>query len=104
MLYPYLACVSLSFLSCFYWYIVSPFLFLLGILTGADKVVDSRYDFSVVDSNSLAFLFKHSPEASKMLDINSEFSFNSNYHSDGSTWIVSELALQASASHTNDFN
>ncbi|CAD5163629.1 unnamed protein product [Musa acuminata subsp. malaccensis] len=55
---------------------------------GADKVVDSRYDFSVVDSNSLAFLFKHSPEASKMLDINSEFSFNSNYHSDGSTWIA----------------
>ncbi|KAM2334187.1 hypothetical protein ACFXTH_011769 [Malus domestica] len=41
----------------------------------ANQVVESSYDFSVVDSNSLLFLFKHAPEAAKELHISSELSF-----------------------------
>ncbi|XP_048428033.1 endoplasmic reticulum metallopeptidase 1-like isoform X1 [Pyrus x bretschneideri] len=41
----------------------------------ANQVVESSYDFSVVDSNSLLFLFKHAPEAAKELHITSELSF-----------------------------
>ncbi|XVF43729.1 hypothetical protein PTKIN_Ptkin02bG0063800 [Pterospermum kingtungense] len=41
----------------------------------ANHVVDSSYDFSVVDSNSLLFLFKHAPEVAKELQVGPEFSF-----------------------------
>ncbi|CAB4263997.1 unnamed protein product [Prunus armeniaca] len=41
----------------------------------ANQVVDSSYDFSVLDSNSLLFLFKHAPDVAKELHINSESSF-----------------------------
>ncbi|KAK9046668.1 hypothetical protein V6N11_052551 [Hibiscus sabdariffa] len=41
----------------------------------ANRVVDSSYDFSVVDSNSLLFLFKHAPEVAKELHIDPDFSF-----------------------------
>ncbi|XP_050119664.1 uncharacterized protein LOC126596979 [Malus sylvestris] len=41
----------------------------------ANQVVESSYDFSVVDSNSLLFLFKHAPEAARELHISSELSF-----------------------------
>ncbi|KAM0987710.1 hypothetical protein ACFX13_011990 [Malus domestica] len=41
----------------------------------ANQVVESSYDFSVVDSNSLLFLFKNAPEAAKELHISSELSF-----------------------------
>ncbi|XP_021281761.1 endoplasmic reticulum metallopeptidase 1 [Herrania umbratica] len=42
----------------------------------ANQVVDSSYDFSVVDSNSLPFLFKYAPEVAKELHIGPEFSFD----------------------------
>ncbi|WOL03722.1 endoplasmic reticulum metallopeptidase 1 [Canna indica] len=58
------------------------------ITAGTNKVVESRYDFAVVDANSLAFLFKHSPEAAEMLHISSEFSFEENSHSDSSSWVA----------------
>ncbi|TQD96736.1 hypothetical protein C1H46_017629 [Malus baccata] len=41
----------------------------------ANQVMDSSYDFSVVDSNSLLFVFKHAPEVAKELHISSELSF-----------------------------
>ncbi|KAL0928506.1 hypothetical protein M5K25_000390 [Dendrobium thyrsiflorum] len=54
----------------------------------ASKIVDSSFDFSVVDANSLAFLFKNSPEAAKMLHIGSDFSFNADHHSIKSSWVA----------------
>ncbi|GMH01502.1 hypothetical protein Nepgr_003341 [Nepenthes gracilis] len=39
------------------------------------QIVDTAYDFAVVDSNFLPFLFKHAPEAAEQLRIGSEFSF-----------------------------
>lgn len=67
--------------------------FLLVDLTDANKIVDSRYEFSVVDANSLAFLFKHAPEAAKMLHFSSEMSFEEGYHSDSSSWVVSKFLI-----------
>ncbi|XP_010926709.2 uncharacterized protein [Elaeis guineensis] len=58
------------------------------ITADANKIVDSSYEFSVVDANSLAFLFKHVPEAAKMLHISSEMSFEEGYHSDSSSWVA----------------
>jgi hypothetical protein len=51
--------------------------------------VDSNYGFSVVDANSLEFLFNNAPEAAKWLKDNSELSFEEKYHSDRSSWVVS---------------
>ncbi|XP_058103307.1 uncharacterized protein LOC131246870 isoform X6 [Magnolia sinica] len=55
---------------------------------GANVVVDSSYDFSVVDANSLSFLFKYAPEAAKELHFDSEFPLKSANHSDRSTWVA----------------
>lgn len=54
----------------------------------ANQVADSSYDFSVVDSNSLLFLFKYAPEVAKELQIDSEFSFESANISQPETWMV----------------
>ncbi|XP_020260937.1 endoplasmic reticulum metallopeptidase 1 isoform X1 [Asparagus officinalis] len=56
--------------------------------TDAGQIVDSRYEFSVVDANSLTFLFKNAPEAAKFLGISSEFSFTEDYYSDKSSWVA----------------
>ncbi|XP_059633546.1 uncharacterized protein LOC132276224 [Cornus florida] len=46
------------------------------ILTAdVDHIMDSSYDFTVVDSNYLPFLFKYAPEVTKELHIGSESSF-----------------------------
>ncbi|XP_058103302.1 uncharacterized protein LOC131246870 isoform X1 [Magnolia sinica] len=58
------------------------------LTTGANVVVDSSYDFSVVDANSLSFLFKYAPEAAKELHFDSEFPLKSANHSDRSTWVA----------------
>jgi hypothetical protein len=60
---------------------------LLG-LTGANQVVDSTYDFSVVDSNSLLFVFKYAPEVAKELHISSELSFETAMLSHRESWMV----------------
>ncbi|KAI0530756.1 hypothetical protein KFK09_000304 [Dendrobium nobile] len=54
----------------------------------ASKIVDSSFDFSVVDANSLTFLFKNSPEAAKMLHIGSDFSLKADHHSIKSSWVA----------------
>ena len=51
-------------------------------------MVGSSYDFSVVDSNSLSFLFKHAPEVAKELNIGSELSFKAMMDSPRQTWMV----------------
>ncbi|KAK4765057.1 hypothetical protein SAY86_026147 [Trapa natans] len=41
---------------------------------GSNQVVEASYDFSVVDSNNLPFLFKYSPEVAKELNVGPDFS------------------------------
>lgn len=55
--------------------------------------MESTYDFSVLDSNSLLFLFKHSPEVAKILNVTSEFSFKSATVSKHEEWIVSFVPI-----------
>ncbi|KMZ63040.1 hypothetical protein ZOSMA_42G00800, partial [Zostera marina] len=54
----------------------------------ANRIVNSSYDFSVVDANSLEFLFKHAPDASKMLEIYPNFSLNNVIRSDRSSSVA----------------
>lgn len=63
------------------------FVLLLG-LTDGNRVVDSTYDLTVVDSNSLAFVFKYAPEVANELQISSEFSFETAALSHRETWMV----------------
>lgn len=58
-------------------------------VTDANSIVESHYGFSVVDANSLEFLFNNAPEAAKWLKDNSLLSFEEKYHSDRSSWLVS---------------
>ncbi|CAK9176038.1 unnamed protein product [Ilex paraguariensis] len=53
----------------------------------AAQVVGSSYDLSVVDSNSLLFLFKHAPEVSKELHIGSELLFDTISQSRQESWV-----------------
>ncbi|KAL9225560.1 hypothetical protein vseg_001466 [Gypsophila vaccaria] len=46
------------------------------ILTAdATEILDSSYEFTVVDSNYLPFLFKHAHEAAEHLNVSSEYSY-----------------------------
>ncbi|XP_022733852.1 endoplasmic reticulum metallopeptidase 1-like isoform X2 [Durio zibethinus] len=54
----------------------------------ANRVVDSSYDFSVVDSNSLLFLFKYAPEVARALHIGPEFSFETAKMSNQQTFMA----------------
>lgn len=53
-----------------------------------NRVVDSTYDFSVVDSNSLPFVFKYAPEVANELQISSEFSFETATLSHRESWMA----------------
>lgn len=53
----------------------------------AGRIVDTNYDLSVLDSNSLLFLFKHAPEVAKELHVGSEFSFDTANLSHRETWM-----------------
>ncbi|KAI3966619.1 hypothetical protein MKW92_024597 [Papaver armeniacum] len=66
---------------------------LVGFVTGwcvgpLIPVVGNCYDFSVVDSNSLHFLFKYAPEVAEELQISSELSLEKFQESDRRTWMV----------------
>ncbi|KAK8962394.1 hypothetical protein KSP40_PGU011829 [Platanthera guangdongensis] len=54
----------------------------------ASKIVDSSFDFSVVDANPLSFLLKNSKEAAKMLQIGPDFPFKVEHHSIKSSWVA----------------
>ncbi|KAI3919594.1 hypothetical protein MKX01_018417 [Papaver californicum] len=58
------------------------------VTTDGRSVADSSYDFSVVDSNSLHFLFKYAPEVAEELQISSELSLEKFQESAQSTWMV----------------
>ncbi|CAK7326560.1 unnamed protein product [Dovyalis caffra] len=64
------------------------FLDLCG-LTDANRIEDSSYEFSVLDSNSLLFLFKYAPEVAKGLHIGQELSFETANMSHRETWLAS---------------
>jgi hypothetical protein len=55
----------------------------------SNNIVESNYAFSVVDANSLEFVFNNAPEAAKWLKENSELSLKEKYWSDRSSWVVS---------------
>ncbi|TVT97634.1 hypothetical protein EJB05_57125, partial [Eragrostis curvula] len=57
-------------------------------VTDDNNIVESNYGFSVVDANSLEFLFHNAPEAAKWLKDNSELSFDEKYRSDRSSWLA----------------
>lgn len=53
--------------------------------------MDSSFDFSVLDSNNLLFLFKHAPEVAKELHIGSDLFFDSFNQSHRESWMVNDL-------------
>lgn len=55
--------------------------------------MDCTYDFSVLDSNSLAFVFNHAPEAANELHIGSEFSFETATVPHRETWMVCDYKV-----------
>ncbi|KAK3124891.1 hypothetical protein QOZ80_7BG0595620 [Eleusine coracana subsp. coracana] len=57
-------------------------------VTDANNIMESNYGFSVVDANSLEFLFNNAPDAAKWLKDNSELSFEEKYRSDRSSWLA----------------
>ncbi|KAL0408491.1 UNVERIFIED_CONTAM: Endoplasmic reticulum metallopeptidase 1 [Sesamum radiatum] len=54
---------------------------------GANQILDVSFDFAVVDSNSLMFVFKHAPEVVKKVHGNRELSFVTANQSDPETWM-----------------
>lgn len=72
----------------FFPFLLSNFYISCG-LAGSSQIVEATYDFSVVDSNSLLFLFKHAPEVARELNISSEFSFQSAKLSKRQNWMAS---------------
>ncbi|XP_021644276.2 uncharacterized protein LOC110638139 isoform X2 [Hevea brasiliensis] len=58
------------------------------VTADGNRIVDSSYDFSVVDSNSLLFLFKHAPEVAKDLHVGTDFSFKTANTSHRETWMA----------------
>lgn len=61
-------------------------------VTDARQILDSSYYVSVVDSNSLSFLFKHAPEAAEKLHVGPEFQETSGHHH-RQAWQVRNLHL-----------
>lgn len=61
--------------------------------TDADQVSGASFDFAVVDSNSLMFVFDHAPEAAKQLHGDTKLSFDSVIQSDTQTWTVISLTF-----------
>lgn len=52
------------------------------------QIDDISYDISVLDSNALPFLFKHSPQVSNQLNIDSHFSFHTANQSYRESWMA----------------
>ncbi|CAL0306366.1 unnamed protein product [Lupinus luteus] len=55
---------------------------------GSSQIMESTYDFSVTDSNSLLFLFQHAPEVAKELNVTSDFSIESALVSQRQDWMA----------------
>jgi len=106
----YITCLRSSISVLFYYHCSTPnillfsiFFYLISIIfccgcAGSSQILESTYDFSVTDSNSLLFLFKHSPEVAKELNVTSEFSFQSASFSKRNDWMVSWMPILLFAS------
>lgn len=55
---------------------------------GFNQVVEANYDFAVVDSNALPFLFQYTPEVAKELHIGPDFSLEAAHLSLRQTFVV----------------
>lgn len=60
-------------------------------MAGSSEIVEATYDFSVVDSNSLLFLFRHAPEVARELKVPTDFSFQDAMMSERHNWMASFL-------------
>lgn len=58
------------------------------IQTDVGRIVDSTFDISVLDSNSLVFLFKHAPEVASELEIGQDFSLETADLSPRERWMA----------------
>ncbi|KAM7464735.1 hypothetical protein LguiA_032856 [Lonicera macranthoides] len=58
------------------------------VTADAGQIVESSFDFSVLDSNNLLFLFKHAPEVAKELHIGSDLFFDSFNQSHRESWMI----------------
>ncbi|KAL5537792.1 hypothetical protein UlMin_042232 [Ulmus minor] len=58
------------------------------VTADSNQVVESSYDFAVVDSNSLSFLFKYAPEVAKELQIGSDLSLETAKLCRRETWMA----------------
>lgn len=56
--------------------------------TGAGQILDSSYDFAVVDSNSLLFVFKHTPEVARALNISSDLTYEGLDQQQRENWLA----------------
>ncbi|XP_060189203.1 uncharacterized protein LOC132618157 isoform X2 [Lycium barbarum] len=54
---------------------------------GASQIMETTYDFAVVDSNTLPFVFKHAPEVANALHINTILSFDAVEQSHREDWM-----------------
>ncbi|XP_031481288.1 uncharacterized protein LOC116251263 [Nymphaea colorata] len=73
-----------------------------------NRVEDSSYDFAVVDSNSLPFLFKYSPKAANLLEVGSQLSAENSFPSNQDELValfpVSYLLYGGVKFHTKEDN
>uniref|UniRef100_A0A175YIT8 Peptidase M28 domain-containing protein n=2 Tax=Daucus carota subsp. sativus TaxID=79200 RepID=A0A175YIT8_DAUCS len=58
------------------------------IQTDAGQIIDSTFDISVLDSNSLVFLFKHAPGIASELEIGPDFSLETADLSSRERWMM----------------
>ncbi|KAE9603054.1 putative peptidase M28 [Lupinus albus] len=56
--------------------------------SGSSQIMESTYDLSVTDSNSILFLFQHASEVAKELNVTSDFSIESAWASQRQDWIA----------------
>lgn len=61
---------------------------IIFLITDVGRIVDSTFDISVLDSNSLVFLFKHAPEVASELEIGQDFSLETADLSPRERWMV----------------
>lgn len=62
-------------------------------ITDAGQIIDSTFDISVLDSNSLVFLFKHAPGIASELEIGPDFSLETADLSSRERWMVVILLI-----------
>lgn len=62
-------------------------------VAGGNEITGSSYDLAVIDSNSIEFIFKHTPEVAEELHVGPSFSLENAEASPQEAWIVRSLYL-----------